>query len=59
MQPGTAEVLIVAEAMHAGAAQDLDRLRPVLAELLEALGARVVEARQLQRASPGLPLARA
>ena len=54
---GTAEVLIVAEAMHAGATQDLVRLEAVLRGLLAALGAVVLDARRLQRTKPQLPLA--
>ena len=54
----TAEVLIVAEALHAGAAQDLLRLQAALGELLDALRATVLDARLLQPASPRLPLAR-
>ena len=56
IRPGTAEVLIVAEAMHAGAAQDLVRLEAVLRGLLAALGAAVLDARQLQRGDPLLAL---
>ncbi|SFM98139.1 B3/4 domain-containing protein [Variovorax sp. OV329] len=59
VRPATTEVLIVAEAMHDGASQDLDRLQQVLAALLDALGGRVLDARRLQRASPALPFARA
>lgn len=57
IQPGTMQVLIVAEAMHDGAPQDLQRLRQVLSELLGALGATVVDARHLGREAPVLPLA--
>lgn len=59
IRPDTREVLIVAEAMHAQAAQDLARLQQVLVELLDALGATVLEARRLQPASPELALAQA
>lgn len=56
IRPETAEVLIVAEAMHAGAAQDLDRLEQALAELLGALGATVVDARRLHAQATHLAL---
>lgn len=57
IRAGTAEVLIVAEAMHDGASDDLLRLQSVLLALLESMGARVLAARRLERAESALELA--
>ena len=59
IRPETSEVLIVAEAMHPGAATDLERLQQELLALLGALGATAHAARQLEPTSPRFAIGQA
>lgn len=57
VQPGTTEVLLVAEAMHPSAHEDLKRLQVTLEALLDGMGAQVLASRHLTRAAPRMDLA--
>lgn len=52
VQPSTCEVLIVAEAMHAGAADDLQQLASGLSAAFEAAGFNSAASKRLQRDDP-------